>query len=128
VEEEKLQMDAHDVDVLFQMCILLYADDTVLFAESPTSLQSAIDAMHEYCLKWDLRINVSKTKVMIFSRGKVRKPPDFYYDNQKLEVTHDFQYLGIKFNYNGSFKPAQKHLYERASRAMFSLLRKKQEI
>eukprot|EP00745_Piridium_sociabile_P003656 TRINITY_DN12129_c0_g1_i1.p1 TRINITY_DN12129_c0_g1~~TRINITY_DN12129_c0_g1_i1.p1 ORF type:complete len:116 (+),score=11.72 TRINITY_DN12129_c0_g1_i1:177-524(+) len=66
VEAEKLQMDAHDVDVLFQMCILLYADDTVLFAESPTSLQRAIDAMHEYCLKWDLRINVSKTKVMIF--------------------------------------------------------------
>ena len=106
------------------MFILLYADDTVIFAETPESLQSAINAMYEYCKKWDLKMNVSKTKVMVFSRGKIRNLPNFFINGEKIEVTFDFKYLGIKFNYNGSFLTAQKDLYARANKAMFSLLKK----
>ena len=113
-----------DVEILYRMFILLYADDTVIFAESPESLQKAMNAMYEYCKKWDLRMNVSKTKVMIFSRGKIRKLPDFFINGEKVEVTFDFKYLGIKFSYNGSFRPAQKDLYNRANKGMFLLLRK----
>ena len=40
---------------------LLYADDTIVLAECPEDLQRALD------------INVRKTKVMIFSRGKNQK-------------------------------------------------------
>ena len=123
-EAEKCLIDQKALEELFQLFILLYADDTVIFAESPSALQKYIDAMCDYCKKWKLKINTSKTKVMIFSRGKVRKCDDFTYDGRRLEIVYEFQYLGIRFNYNGKFKVAQKNLSDRASRAMFALLRK----
>ena len=36
----------------------------------------------------------------------------------------DFKYLGLKFNYNNKFSVAQKELFDRASRAMFALVRR----
>ena len=45
---------------LLKLYILLYADDTVLLAESPKDLQNSINLMEEYCHLWELKINVSK--------------------------------------------------------------------
>ena len=119
--------DAH-VNILFKMFILLYADDTVILAETPDSLQNALNKMQEYCTHFRLKVNALKTKVMVFSRGKIRNLPEFTYNGVKLDVVFDFVYLGMKMNYNGSFKPAQKHLYNRASRAMFSLITKMKKL
>ena len=113
-----------NLDTYLKLYVLLYADDTVILAESPRELQLALDAMDQYCTLWQLKINVSKTKVLVFSRGYVRKNPEFTYGNVKLEIVRDYQYLGLIFNYNGNFNKAKQKLYEKGSRAMFSLLRK----
>ena len=55
------------------MYTLLYADDTVVLAESPHDLQLALDEVGTYCHTWGLSINRTKTKVVIFSRGKVKR-------------------------------------------------------
>ena len=52
---------------------MLYADDTVVLAVCLEDLQKALDMLKIYCEFWGLDINVRKTKVMIFSRGKIRK-------------------------------------------------------
>ena len=33
----------------------IYADNTVLVAESPEELQNTIDSFHFYCKRWNLR-------------------------------------------------------------------------
>jgi hypothetical protein len=43
--------------------LLLYADDLALMLETPQRLQKQIDAMSEFCVKRQLVINVSKTKL-----------------------------------------------------------------
>ena len=53
--------------------MLLYADDTVIFSESPHGLQSGLDKVKLYCDKWNFKLNVNKCKIVVFSRGKVRK-------------------------------------------------------
>ena len=60
--------------------------------ESAVGLQQALDAMSDYCEKWSLRVNVEKNKVVVFSRGKIRKTPTIMYKEQPLEVVFDFQY------------------------------------
>ena len=80
--------------------------------------------MDQYCTPWKLKINVSKTKVLVFSRGYVRNRPEFTFGNVKLEIFRDYQYIGLIFNYNGKFNKAKQELFEKGSRAMFSLLRK----
>ena len=58
---------------------------------------------------------------MIFSRGKVRNYPIFKYENDTVDVVHDFVYLGVKLNYNGSLNKAISKQVIQARKAFFSL-------
>ena len=49
------------VGMYLKLFILLYADDTVIFAESAEDLQAPLNIFEEYCSEWKLYINVSKT-------------------------------------------------------------------
>ena len=62
-----------EIVTFFKLYILLYADDTVILAENPNDLQASLDEMKKYCDTFDLHINVNKTKILIFSRGKLRR-------------------------------------------------------
>ena len=123
---DSIQEDLLDreVSTFFKLYLLMYADDTVLLAESPKDLQTSLNAMKEYCTLFDLKVNISKTKIMIFSRGKLRKPHSFYFGDEKLDVVNEYNYLGLIFNYNAKFNVAKKFLYQKGSRAMFALLKK----
>ena len=48
-------LNTEDIEVFFKLYILLYADDTVIFAESPEGLQTAFDTMQLYCDTWKLQ-------------------------------------------------------------------------
>ena len=98
---------------LLKLYILLYADDTVLLAESPKDLQNSINLMEEYCYLWKLKINVSKSKATVLSRGKIRNRPEFYFGEKKLDVVDHYKYLGLNFNFNGKFTVAKKELYDK---------------
>jgi hypothetical protein len=117
-----------DIVNLIKLYILLYADDTILLAENSSELQKALDAMYSYCTKFKLKVNISKTKVVIFSRGKVRKYPNFTYGGQNLEVVDDYVYLGVTINYNGRFKKAMIKQQTQATRAMYALLNKARKL
>ena len=54
----------------FNLFMLLYADDAVLFAKSAETLQNMLTKLHEYSTLWDLKVNTDKTKIMIFERGR----------------------------------------------------------
>jgi hypothetical protein len=68
---DSISQDIEDnFDIYLNLLILLYADDTVLMAESPEELQMLLYAFDDYCTIWKLKVNVDKTKIMIFSRGR----------------------------------------------------------
>lgn len=70
IEEQFILSGLDGLDVnMFKMFMLLYADDIVLFANSASELQDGLDLMSDYCKRWKLKINISKTKVMIFRNG-----------------------------------------------------------
>ena len=86
---------------VLKLHVLLYADDTVLLAETPNDLQRCISLMEDYCHNWGLKINTSKTKVTIFFRGKVKNLPNFVLNGKKLDIVYSYKYLGVHFNYYG---------------------------
>ena len=47
------------------MYIILYADDTVILAESPTELQMSLDVMQSYC-KYILNVNKNTTSSKVY--------------------------------------------------------------
>ena len=73
-----------DIEVYLRLYILLYADDTVIFAESDQELQAALNVMFLYCKSWDLEVNPSKTKITIFSKRKQNQNIVFMYNGQAL--------------------------------------------
>ena len=75
--------------------------------------------IYEYCQTWHLTVNTTKTKVVIFSRGKVRKYPTFLFGGNKLCVCDDYIYLGTTLNYNNTFKKAINKQVCQARRAQF---------
>ena len=116
------------IDVYLKLYLLLYADDTVVFAESAADLQLALNSMHDYCNTWKLEVNIAKTKVVVFSKGKIRNIPVFTYGGLNLDVVDDFSYLGVKFNYNGKFNKTKKYLCDQARKAMFSVFKKARKL
>ena len=60
-----------------------------------------------------LRINTSKTKTMIFEKGR-HSPYDFYLNDVKSELVTSFKYLGIHFFKNGNLFCTQKRIAEHA--------------
>ena len=124
-----IELDDEQLDNFIRLLILMYADDTIILADSETHMQTALNALQLYCKNWKLEINCSKTKISIFSRGKIKTSRfNFLYDEQKIEIVETYKYLGINFNASGSFKTALENLKSQASRAMFSLISKSRRL
>ena len=62
-----------ELNIFLKIFCLLYADDTIVLAENAAQLQKALDGLNNYCNKWALKVTLDKTKVVIFSKGKIRK-------------------------------------------------------
>ena len=56
----------NDLQIDVKLFTILYADDTVLLAESVAELHSELNYFYEYCEKWNLKVNTNKSKVMVF--------------------------------------------------------------
>ena len=78
-----------DIEMWLRLYVLLYADDTIL-TENSDDLQCALNSLKTYCSTWDLTVNTSKTKIGIFSKGKVRNIPRFYFGNDIIDVCEDY--------------------------------------
>ena len=48
------------------ICILLYADAIVLVSENEQNLQCMLSHVHKWCCKWQMKVNIEKTKIVHF--------------------------------------------------------------
>ena len=111
-----------EFDALLKLFVLLYADDTIILADSHEALQSALDGLSEYCEQWKLTVNTDKTKVVVFSRGHNRLRPVFLYRHTPLQIVKSYVYLGVEFHCTGKLVYAMAKQISQASRAMNALL------
>lgn len=99
--------------------VLLYADDIVILSDSPNGLQEMIDCLHRYCLTWSLRVNLDKSKIMIFRTGpRVSKNLRWQFGDEPVDIVNNYKYLGVEINYNLSFK---KHLKNKLATAKLAI-------
>jgi hypothetical protein len=71
-----------------------------------------------------LKANTDKTKVIVFSRGRQSTNLKFTLNGSELEIVNEFNYLGILFNRTGNFNKAIKKQAEKATKAMFEVLKR----
>ena len=92
-----------DAHIYLKLLLLLYADDTIIFSDGIDSLQHALNVFEEYCTKWKLTVNISKTKIVIISRGRKCNTCHFKFQNKYIEIVDEYKYLGIFLGRSGSF-------------------------
>ena len=73
-------------------------------------------------------VNISKTKVLIFSKGRPNKKFHFFFNECELEIVNNYKYLGILLSRSGSFGKNKKYLAEQANKAPFALFRKSRNL
>ena len=49
---------------------------------------------------------------------------NFKYSNVNIEIVKEFNYLGVIFSRTGTFRACKKHLSEKATKAMYEVIRK----
>ena len=109
----------------YKVSHLLWADDLVLLALDPKSLQKLLDCLNDYADKWELSVNISKTNVMVFNTSSrlLNCAYGFKLGNLDIAPVNKYTYLGIQVSLNGSFKRAIDELRKKALRSFFSLRR-----
>ena len=102
---------------MWNLATSMFADDTVLMAGSESDLQKLVDEFCTACSRRGLKVNVGKSKVMVFERGS-REVVDFgrpyrlgrrgeggcniLMNGERLEEVEEFKYLGsVMSKYGG---------------------------
>lgn len=113
------------INTYLKLLVLMYADDTIILCDTEEGMRQALLALYDYCNEWKLKLNCNKSKIVVFSRGKVHQDNyDFVFGSENIEVVEDYKYLGLLFNYNGRFRKGELELKEQATRAMYSVIGK----
>ena len=71
---------------------LLFADDAAIATHTQEDLHRLMDPCLEACRHFGLTISLAKTQVM---RQDIKEIPSLFIHNYKLEVIHEFVYLGF---------------------------------
>ncbi|GBP24944.1 hypothetical protein EVAR_12611_1 [Eumeta japonica] len=79
----------------------LYADDQVIHAPSARGLQETVNKMNDSVKKRGTKVNVGKTKFMVFERGESTTKCNVHIDGEKVEQVKEFVYLDTLFTNGG---------------------------
>jgi hypothetical protein len=106
--------------------VLLYADDLVLLAESHVHLQRLLEALHLFCQRYSMRVNVAKSAVVVFGCRKPRAcdvpAGGWLYAGEALPHVDEFRYLGVVLHQTKGVSAATAALASSGQRAMWGML------
>ena len=94
--------------------------------EAGADLEEDLDGLSQWCIQNDLFININKTKVMFYgNKAKINSSdlPEFYINDQPINRTNTYTYLGIKLDEQLSLDTHANLLIKRVSDKIYQLTR-----
>ena len=91
---------------------------------SKEGLQNSMNNLGEYCKKWQLSLNVKKTKTMIVQKNCVASDPFLNFNDVMIQNVCEYKFLGCLLKSNGNLKHSLDDLAKKARKVLF-LLREK---
>ena len=109
---------------LYDLFSLLYADDVIIFSDTPVGLQRLIRVLESFCTKWKLSVNLNKSQVIVFRRGGIlKKGEQWFFNGQKMKIVSYYKYLGLMISSRNVWGKAVSTLADQARKAMSSIFR-----
>ena len=107
-----------------ELFTLLFADDIVLLSDTAMGLQNQLSNLRKTSEKLGLRVNVHKTKIMVFRLGgHLGRHEKWYLGEERLEVVNEYKYLGNIFSTKLCTNTTQCDLADRARAAVMILMK-----
>ena len=109
---------------LKEIFLLLFADDIALISSTPVGLQTQLDSLATASDRLGLKVNLDKTKVMIFRKGgHISKSEKWFYKEEVIEIVNSYKYLGFTLTTKLSFTSAFEELTRRAKAKVVEILK-----
>ena len=103
---------------------LLYADDIVLFSDTPIGLQTKLNLLFTQSSRLGLEVNLDKSKIIVFRKGgRLSKHEHWHYNNTNVEIVNSYNYLGVNFTTKLSFTNFSTSLITKSKNASYCILR-----
>ena len=125
--EEQLELEdceAPHITPNAQCGCLIWADDLLILSESEKGLQNMLNHLHLFSEINGLRINMDKTKTMIFNKSGRHIRRNFLLGSSKIDTTREYKYLGFKITPSGEINSGLSDLKDRALKAFMNLRKK----
>ena len=107
------------------ICCLLYADDLMLVSDTEGNMQRMLDCVSNWCNKWRLRVNYTKSAIIHFrNKGKRRSDFAFHIGNTTIEYVSSYKYLGVVLCDNMDFNATADALFNSGGIALGSMISK----
>lgn len=103
----------------YTIALLLFADDLVLAATTPASLQWQLDTLHSFCTSHVLTVNTAKTHLLALHTTS--RPPITYADTL-LTYSDTVTYLGLPISTSFSLDTMISSCWRKARAASSRLL------
>lgn len=129
-----------DIINLPECNIAMFADDTAIFTSSTDpeiiqdNLNSSLDLILQYYKKWKIKINVSKTQAIYFTKRRARRflpNMDLIVDNNSIPWSNEVKYLGIVLDKKLTFKnhiDETTHKAEKYIKILYSFINRKSKL
>ena len=109
--------------------LISYADDTTLYAVIPRatercvvadSLNRDLECISDWCSRWQMKLNPSKTKTLIIGRSRTVQPEhgELILDGTVLSVSESLVILGVRFDSKLTFEAHVRDVVSTASRSV----------
>jgi hypothetical protein len=125
--DEILHKGTHGIQLtpdIIQILILLFADDVILASHCIKGLQKQIDIVRSYADNFSLRVNLEKTKIIVFRKGGFLGTNEkWMYGIDNIQVVNSYKYLGLYFSTKLSLIQSVSELASKAKARTAQLLR-----
>ena len=111
-------------NILNNVKVLQYADDIVIYCSgcSPDQcriqMQQAINNIAEWMDRMEMQVSVSKTKAMLFSKGRRPHQAPLKYRDDRIEYVDNYKYLGMIFDSQMKWSLHISNICNKASKAI----------
>lgn len=126
VAEELRRRGRHGVKLshLEETFSLLFADDVALVSFTPVGLQNQLNVLSEVSNRIGLKVNLDKTKIMVFRKGgHLGKYERWFMNGDRLAIVNSYTYLGYTFTTKVTANRGLLQTCVRAKRKVHDILR-----
>lgn len=119
----------NDLPINISSSIRLFADDCVLYKKivhtaDTCTLQSDLNSIASWCNRWQMRINIDKTKCMTVTTKKSSISCNYAINGVPLEKVNKYKYLGVFISDTLGWHDHINYIVGKASRSLGFIRRK----